>query len=218
MRFVSTDVGARGDRGSLRPFLGSLLLVVTAALVLAGCAAQAKPQKPAAASVPPGTATVTFHAYTPKGRLAVPVAQTARGECWTTSIAAPKADAFRCFQGEKILDPCFAPAHPTTPATVACVADPWAKAVMLRIIGPLPRPSDGAASRPWALALADGTRCVASTGTVPAVHGVNLTYTCAGGGNAEPVAGSTGAFLTARYAAPGARTLQTVKVTTIWRT
>lgn len=197
--------------------LGSLLLIA-AALVLAGCAAQSKKaQQPVGATVPPGTATVTFRPYTPQGKIAARVEHVARGECWTTSIAAPVPGAYRCFEGNKILDPCFAPAHVTTPLTLACLAAPWSPAVELRVVGALPKPAapnpDG--TRPWAFLLASGVRCVASTGTVPEVQNVNLAYSCTDGGNAA-LAAAPGPYLTADHAAPSAQTLQRVRVTTVW--
>ena len=124
--------------------------------------------------------------------------------------------AYRCFEGNKILDPCFAPAHPTDPPLLACLDSPWSKALMLHVRGKLPAPADGSApSRPWAIQLDNGVRCVASTGTVPAVDGVNLTYRCVDGGNAA--LGDGGASEpTARYVAPHTTTLATVTVTTVW--
>jgi hypothetical protein len=204
-------VGDARRRGSVLSILSLILL-----FVLAGCASDAKPPATAGATAP-GTATVTFHAFTGTGRLAVPAAaRPVQGECWTTSIAAPNATAYRCFQGNKILDPCFAPAHPTTPAQLACLQTPWSRAVVLSVHGRLPAAGDGAIpARPWAVQLSNGARCVASTGTVPAVGGVNLGYHCTDGGDAALVATGPSA-LTARYAAPHATRLATMTVTTVW--
>jgi hypothetical protein len=184
------------------------------ALVLAGCASKAKPHATAAAGAP-GPTNVTFRAFTSTGSLTVPIADVVRGECWTTSIAAPVAGAYRCFQGNKILDPCFAPAHPATPLQVACVATPWSRALMLTVTGTLPKPAAGdTTTRPWAFQLNSGVRCVASTGMVPSVRGVNLGYHCADGGNATLAADGSS---TASYATAAGTTLQTMAVTTIWR-
>jgi hypothetical protein len=188
-------------------------------LVLAGCASAAKTERPAAATVPPGTSIVAFHPYTEQGRPTLPVAETARGECWTTSIAAPVSGAYRCFQGNKILDPCFAPTsrQPGAPAQLACYAAPWDKPTMLHVVGALPTPGGPTTPpRPWALQLTSGIRCVASTGTVPAVQGVNLGYHCSDGGDAA-VAGTAANVLTVHYAAPGRTVLQTLKVSTVWQ-
>ena len=190
-----------------------MLLAAVISLALAGCASKSKPHATAGGG-PPGPTNVTFRAFAANGDLAVPVADVARGECWTTSIAAPGADAYRCFQGNKILDPCFASAHPKAPVQVACLAAPWSRALMLTVSGALPpSPTPSASVRPWAFQLAGGVRCVASTGTVPAIGQVNLGYRCADGGNAAFTGPDSG---TASYAAAGATTLRTVAVTTIW--
>ena len=212
------DVRQPGSAAPIRRFV--LLLLLPLSLALAGCATSAPHAKRAVAAAAPGTTTVRFQAYTPAGRLTVPVQDVARGQCWTTSIAAPTARAYRCFEGNKILDPCFAPAHPTSPVQLACLATPWSRALMLQVTDHLPAPSSGgSSSRPWAIELSSGLRCVASTGTVPAVAGVNLAYHCTDGGDAA-LGSVAGARLTAQYAAPTqgppATTLETMTVTTVW--
>jgi hypothetical protein len=217
-------VGEMRRRGPLRPVLSFALLaaLVSAVLTLAGCASSSPHPTAAAGATAPGTATVAFHPYTSTGRLTVPADQVVRGQCWTTSIAAPGADAYRCFQGNKILDPCFAPAGSRAPSAngapveLACIAAPWSRALILRVNGKLPASANAdVPARPWAIQLRDGVRCVASTGTVPAVAGVNLTYHCTDGGNAA-LAGTSGAMVAAQYAAPGATTLRSTAVTTVW--
>lgn len=203
-------------RGPVGPGLRFVLLGIALIVALAGCASSAKKPAPTAGAAAPGTATVHFHPYDQAGKLTVAVADDVRGECWTTSIAAPSPNAYRCFQGNKILDPCFATPQPSTPPQVACLAAPWARAVVLRVSGKLPaRASSTAAARPWALQLHNGVRCVASTGTVPAVAGVNLTYHCADGADAA-LGGVSGSHLTAQYAPPGAGSLTNMTVTTVW--
>lgn len=189
-------------------------------LVLAGCASHkaAQPGQAGGASVPPHTVTKTFTAYRPDGDLAVRVADIAPGRCWTTSIAAPGAHAYRCIAGDEILDPCFAPAKPQTPLEVACVADPWSDAEVLQLSGGLPKTQDGATGtpRPWALVLQNGVRCVAATGTVPAVHGVNLDYQCRDGWDAALI-NTSRPLASADYANPRTQALRPVGVATIWR-
>ncbi len=153
------------------------------ALVLAGCASHRSDQP---AGGHPRTATTTFHAYRADGELAVQVADVATGTCWTLSIAVAAAGAYRCITGDEILDPCFAPARPEVPVEVACIADPWSRAEVLTVSGGLPKAHPGGrVGRPWAFELANGVRCVAATGTVPEVHGVDLGYHCAGGGDSR---------------------------------
>jgi hypothetical protein len=211
------DVGLTGRRGSARQILPFAVLVATATLILAGCASKSQPRATAGATAA-GTATVAVHVYTSSGKVAVPVTASVRGQCWTTSIAAPVPNAYRCFQGDKILDPCFAPAHSAAPVEVICLATPWARGVRLRVSGHLPESTAGGvvASRPWAFQLHNGVRCVASTGTVPAVAGENLGYHCANGGDAA-IRTDVVDVVTADYAAAGAHTLRTMTVTTMWR-
>ena len=214
------DVGEIRGRGPVAPALRFVLLAIVSALALtvalAGCASSAKHRAATAGAAAPGTTTIHFRAYSAVGELAVPVADVVRGQCWTNSIAAPSTSAYRCFQGNKILDPCFAAAHPTSPVQVACLAAPWSRAVMLQVSGKLPPPAtDRTVSRPWAFQLSNGIRCVASTGTVPAVAGVNLGYHCADGANAA-LDVVVGTHLTAQYAAPAAGALSRMTVTTVW--
>jgi hypothetical protein len=166
------------------------------------------------------TTIESFHAYGSDGELAVKVGDVASGSCWTTSIAAPGSSAYRCFAGNQILDPCFAPAATagTAPPTdVACVNSPWSDALVLHLTSRLPEAdSTGGNSRPWAFELDNGARCVASTGTVPAVRGVNLGYHCANGHDAGLI-DPAGPTVTADYGDPAAQTIQQVTVTTIWR-
>ena len=186
------------------------------AALLVGCASHAAKQ-------PVGTVSKTFHAYRADGELSVQVADVSTGSCWTMSIAATSASAFRCISDNSILDPCFAPARPGRPLEVACIPDPWTGATVLRVSGALPTggPPAGRTPHPWAIELANGARCVVATGTVPAVQGVNLGYHCRNGANAA-LADTTGQagkgqYAKAKYALAGATTLLTVTVSTIWR-
>jgi eukaryotic-like serine/threonine-protein kinase len=201
---------------------------VLLALVLAGCASQhghAKSGPPAGGAsqhltTQPRTTTESFRAFSSDGELAIKVGDVASGNCWTTSIAAPSSGAYRCFAGNQILDPCFVPpptAAKTPPTEVACVNTPWSDALVLHLTTALPKPDSAAGvHRPWAFALANGARCVASTGTVPAVRGINLGYHCADGHDAS-LLDQAAPMVTADYGDPVAQTLQRVTVTTIWR-
>lgn len=183
------------------------------------CACGSHQRQPAdTAGQPVRTVIKTFSAYRANGDLALPVADVATGNCWTASVAAPSAGAYRCIAGNAILDPCFAPAHPSTPLEVTCVADPWSDAQVVRVTGALPEPpSTGrGATRPWAIQLANGVRCVAATGTVPAINGVNLDFHCRNGWDAA-VRDDSAATVTADYGDPDMQVLRTVAVTTIWR-
>jgi hypothetical protein len=200
-------------RGTASTVSAALAVALLTLLTSVGCSSGSRPAARASAL----TVTKTFRAYAPNGDLAVPVGDVATGSCWTTSIAAPVAGAFRCIAENRIYDPCFAPARATPPIQVACLPAPWARAEVLRISGALPRREPLAGSpRPWAIVLANGARCVAATGTVPEVAGVVLGFHCSSGGDAALVPGR-GARAMARYGAPTATSLRRVIVTTIWR-
>ena len=188
------------------------LAALALAAVLAGCSSPSHH----AAKPPARTVVKTFAAYAANGDLNVQVADVATGTCWTTSIAAPVPGAYRCIAGDRIYDPCFAPAHPVRPIEVACLSAPWADAEVLRLPGALPSaaPLPGN-SRPWAIQLSNGARCVATTGTVPQVNGVDLGFHCTDGRDAALV--SATALAVAEYGAPSAGALRRVTVTTIWR-
>lgn len=210
------------------PALSSLLLAV--ALVLAGCGSsgtagprdQTRPPAPAhrIATVPTSTVVHTYTGYGTDGRPAAVSTSTENGYCWNSSLAAVGPTAFRCFSdassGGRIYDPCFAPATPS-PTTVSCVNDPWSTATTLRLTRPLPEPVADGAARPWALQLATGARCVASTGTVPSVGGVNLSYHCSDR-TAAALEPATSALLHAVYADPDATVLSSTTVVGVWRT
>jgi hypothetical protein len=134
------------------------------------------------------------------------------GSCFTTSITVSATDAYRCFAGNSLLDPCFA--SPSSPSLLDCYASPWARAVQLRITGALPKGGTSLSiSRPWAIELAGGLRCVATNGTPQLVRGVALTYQCADG-----AAGlRTPAAPQALYAASDGA-VRTVGVVGEWRT
>ncbi len=199
-----------------RPPVFLQVAVAVAALVLAACTGH--PAGTRAHTTPSNSAPVvrTFAAYSATGSLSVPVAARVTGTCWTNSITVRAALAYRCLAGNQIMDPCFAPATQTAPTTVACVAAPWDAATLLTVTGPLPpAPTEHLPPHPWALQLANGARCVASTGTAPSVDGVTLNYVC--GHDADAGTGRTTRLpVQVSYGAPGGPVLTTVTVTTIW--
>jgi hypothetical protein len=205
----------------------SAVVVLLSALVVAGCATSSRtgagrpgePAAPTSAPTAPAARTVvrTFVAFAGAGRLPVPVAEHHRGHCWAGSIAAPGPHAYRCFAGNTILDPCFAAATPVRPRTVACLADPWSAATVLRLTKRLPALSPSQApARPWALVLTGGARCVAATGTVPEVGGVNLPYGC-DDKSAAALLDRAGGQQQAYTAALTANAVRQVGVRVLWR-
>ena len=118
--------------------------------------------------------------FTPQGNLSSRFRVGARGHgyCWEASLAAQTPNAYRCFQGNEIHDPCFAASRDAT--TVACFTDPWQPVTILRLTRRLPRPgaAPGGPELPWAMVTADGRRCVFMTGATALVGGERINYGC----------------------------------------
>jgi hypothetical protein len=158
-------------------------------LLLGGCARSTPGAVSASAPAPSHTASAparavqtvvkVFTPFGPDGAAAAGVASRRSGSCFTTSITVPTASAYRCFAGNEILDPCFA--HAAASRTLTCYAAPWSRATELRLTHALPSAHPLHITRPWAIELAGGTRCVAVTGTTQQFDGVVLGYQCAGG-------------------------------------
>ena len=137
------------------------------------------------------TSTSTLQAtakqiYSPanaSGGLAVSNPRTARGSCFTTSNVTLRSDAYRCTAGNTIFDPCFF----VNQTQVLCPTDgPWADSgLLLNLSGPLPSSAGGSdqgtKAPPWAIQLADGTRCLAVSGATNEIAGQRLGYFCKGG-------------------------------------
>lgn len=198
-------------------------VVAVCAILLAGCgsATRTTPAKPrptaptTSAAARPATHVRIFTPFRTDGSPAVTVAHTISGSCWTSSIAAPVRRAYRCFAANQILDPCFVTSARATNAL--CLLNPWGPAQRLRLTAPLPKQASALEpSRPWALELGNGARCIAVTGTAPAAAGVSLAYSCGHGYGAALIT-SSGGTMTAHYARAGASALRTVRVVAAWR-
>jgi hypothetical protein len=169
----SDERSARAPRARRRRWAAPVL-----ALLLAGGAAGA------VAAVLLRTAhTGHLPVFTAQGTLSPQfrVATTARGYCFTASLAAAgEADAYRCFAGNAINDPCFAAsAHART---VACFLDPWHPVTLLRLTRPLPRHGPLlAGALPWAIETESGLRCTYFTGATAPMGGERINYGCTKG-------------------------------------
>lgn len=215
----------RGARDPFRRIRCAVLLAVIL-LIASACArtstghpANSEHRTTSAAATSPADGSTVSRTFTPfdaTGELTVPVSRTVTGHCWTSSVAAPGSRAYRCLAGTAtILDPCYAgPA--VRPTSVACFADPWSDAVVLRIAQLLPASGGNGPPRAWAMELVGGVRCVTSTGTVPMVAGQNLPYRCTDG-SAATVPAAASAVVVARYARSGATDLRGCRVLTLWR-
>ena len=194
----------------------------------------AAPSRTTALSAPATiTANHVFAAQNSNGAPAAGVVAHRSGSCFTSSILVSAADAFRCFAGNQLLDPCFASS--VGAKALMCYASPWSQAVELTLTAPLPAAPPLSFARPWAIELANDQRCVAVSGTALAVRGVLLGYHCApktsgnsGTGASGTRASGTGAsgtaglrstagpLLLALYRAPTGA-LQQVAVLATWK-
>jgi len=193
-----------------------------ASVTVVACASSASRQVRAAAHSSSATATGTvayasFSPYAATGTLVVPVADQTPGSCWTGSIAVAAPGAYRCLAANVIRDPCFADTTRSTVTTVACVADPWSPAHVVTLTAPLPTATSASPSRsPWALLLANGSHCVAVTGTVPQVGAVALNYSC-GPAMAAGIVENDGQHMVVDFGAPAGTSFARVDVRTAWR-
>jgi hypothetical protein len=138
---------------------------------------------------PPPQAT-SSHIFSPfsEGGIAsgVTVAKNGRGYCWEGSAADARPDAWRCFLGNFILDPCFSNETGTS-GFVVCAESPWSSVTKLRLTKPLPQSlandesGDPTVGVPWSLKLTDGTECGLLTGATSVVAGLRISYGCDGG-------------------------------------
>jgi uncharacterized low-complexity protein len=140
----------------------------------------------AAAGAAESTTVTVFHAFTAAGKPALPT-RSATGYCWTGSLAADRSDAWRCFIGNEIHDPCFSSAR--TPGVVVCPNVMLSSAIEIRLTRPLPvkladRGTASAKSQPWLIELdsAPTARCEFATGATSAIGELRLNYLCTGGG------------------------------------
>lgn len=238
---MTGPTGMRGSRRALAPMLSALAAVLVAVITLGGCATaphhgaggapltsapgtggaapvglgpSGSPSTSAAAAVQ--TTMKEFAPLDATGRVTTAAHRGGDGSCFATSIAVPLAGVYRCLSGNTILDPCFAPARETTPATVVCYADPWSAGTVLTLAGGLPRYApDLTEGNPWAIELGTGARCIAITGTVTSVGNIDLTYSCDDGSSAGLTVDTDG-VMSAHYGQPDGP-LQQTGVVVAWR-
>jgi len=108
------------------------------------------------------------------------------GECFTGSQESPaRPDAFRCTAGNSILDPCYR-GFEMGQVRLACARVPWSSEVtLLTPAKEMPRTEANRptlpAGLPWAVELADGSRCALLAGATSAAAGMRINYGCEGG-------------------------------------
>jgi len=180
--------------------VGSRWLVVLAFVAVSVAMTSRVNVPPVSAQQAPATEVKIFVPWQPNGMLNPSIVVRSReplmgnpnlaSDCQSGSIADQRPDAWRCVTA----DPCFAPLFGDR-MTVACSNAPWSnEVVLLQLSRPLPTPQECSAmmgacprpldlnSPPWAIELANGARCTASTGTISSVAGIGLVYGCDDGG------------------------------------
>jgi hypothetical protein len=130
------------------------------------------------------TQSKIFYAFTQSGKPTIPT-NVVSGYCWTGSLAIPRSDAWRCFVGNYIYDPCFSSA--TASGEVVCPNANLSSGLLIRLTKPLPyryadrrRPS--LADPPWDLETVNGEHYVLLTGAGEIVDGKRGNYGCSCGG------------------------------------
>lgn len=115
-----------------------------------------------------GEVQTRIEIYNPAGFNAT---EEVNGTCFTGSIAAQRAGAFRCSAENSLFDPCF-----SVDGSVACpVGDPGRnEGVLIKLTSPLPQPPEAWENQPdpnnpqpWYLTLEGGGVCGVLTGTRP---------------------------------------------------
>jgi hypothetical protein len=149
------------------------------AVLCAFCFAIAIPMSAAA-----HTTVMAFNPWASSGlRPGFTVSGNGKGSCWTHSLSTDRPDAWRCFEGNNILDPCFA--GPPRFAVVACAESPFSPKVVLLRLSKALSSGDNPTTKwlqpkgmPWGLRLSNGDTCVFVTGATDAVGGERLNYAC----------------------------------------
>src|SRR6266404_6004163 len=136
-----------------------------------------------------GRIATTIHLYAPfnGGGMAagVQIARTASGYCWIGSLADVRGDAFRCFVGNYIHDPCFANQIGFAHYVLCPLYSPGAQVLRINLTKKLPSnlgSGDPTRYPPWAVRTSNGEWCTIITGATDAVAGLRINYGCSGGG------------------------------------
>ncbi len=163
------------------------LAVAAATLLITGPLLGISRSPAAAAGPAPKTKVIIFLPYV-DGHIkpGMIVAHRASGDCWSTSLATVRRDAWRCMSGNTIYDPCFSPKSGAK--MVVCPTDVFNhKLIVLTLAKPLPkldsvdptakqlRPPD---LEPWFLRLSDGTNCWFVVGATFSIGEHRANYEC----------------------------------------
>jgi hypothetical protein len=147
-------------------------LVIASVVVAAGATA--------ALAATPRTRVAIFEAFTSSGAPAIHVTSTVHGTCNGGSSAIDRNDAWRCFAGSFVYDPCFS--STAAPGIVLCPAGPWSgSGVEIKLTAKLTganRRAPSTAGDPWALETTSGLKCELATGATSILDHRRANYFC----------------------------------------
>ncbi len=126
------------------------------------------------------TRTIIYQAFTSAGKPAIHVTNTSRGHCVGGSSAINRSDAWRCFTGNFVYDPCFSSSKAT--GLVLCPVGPWTSAgVEIKLAAALTGANKGKPStsgNPWAVETTSGAKCELATGATSILDHRRANYFC----------------------------------------
>jgi hypothetical protein len=137
-----------------------------------------------------GHGGTSVHLYSPfsggSPAAGIRIGKTARGYCWTSSLADSREDAFRCFVGNVIFDPCFSDDNGLADFVLCPLFSPASRVFRINLTKKLPAgnppTADPTRYDPWAVQTTSGRWCTILTGATGRVAGLRINYRCAGGG------------------------------------
>jgi hypothetical protein len=166
-----------------------------------------------AGAAPTRTRAIIYQAFTSSGKPAIHVTSTSRGSCNGGASAINRSDAWRCFAGNFVYDPCFS--SPKATGIVLCPLGPWtASGAEIKLTAPLTGANKGKPStsgHPWAIETSTD-KCVAATGATSILDHLRANYFCQTTKNALWGYPSRTSEPWTIYSAPGTATKLTRKV------
>ena len=138
---------------------------------------------PAGAGAHSRTTVTIFRAFTADGTPTIHT-RSKSGYCWTGSLTANRDDAWRCFVGNYIYDPCFSSSR--AQGVVVCPNLQVNGGIEIQLTRRLPRGmadpgSPSVHAQPWNIELTNGHHCAFFSGATSVIHGTRLNYGCGGG-------------------------------------
>jgi hypothetical protein len=102
-------------------------------------------------------------------------------DCWETSLAASRADAWRCIVVNTIYDPCFSTNGQKDYVICDAKPDGDERGLKVRLAHALPEREFRHVTQAWMMRLVDGTLCSFITGATGLVGKERINYGCSDG-------------------------------------